>query len=190
MTDREIFYKTAGGAVFGEFVSVSRFVVTQKVNNRLWLRCFNRGYRIVTGLEVAVFPLNNGAAGSKPLTFAFSELFGEPDREFALPDIPLPASWREVRVEILTAQSFDRTYDFRDGSAQYRATEVPRRVHKCDKTYAPLAKYAVLLSLLMLLLTAASVAFGLWSAGDRAGTVPAAYAENIGTEEETLKKPC
>lgn len=157
MADREIFYKKAGGPTFGEFVSISRFVVIEGTNNRLLLRCFNSGDRIVTGLVIAVYLIGDDGTETKRREFTLSGLFGEPGTEFSVQDIPLPSSWQKVRAEILSAQTFDREYDFRDGSASYTGAPSCRRVHKRDKTTFPLAKYGVILSALMFLLASVSV---------------------------------
>lgn len=182
MVDREIFYQSAKGPIFGEFVSVSRFVVTEGQKNLLLLRCFNRGDRTVTGLRIAVHLLD-GTAETGHKEFSFSGLSGKPGTEFAVPDIPLPASRRNVRVEILTACTFDREYDFRDGSTCYVGAPPRRTVRKCDKTSRPLVKYGAIVSALMLLLVSVSVLIFFLKAERTENGAETVCVEDLGTDE-------
>lgn len=157
MAEGEILYKELGAPCLDAGVSVSRFLVVDGEPIRLLIRLFNRLDRAVTAVRLAVYRVGEDGEETTRREFSVTGLFAEPDEEFSVPNIRLPESWRKVRVEVLSARTGDREYDFSDGSVRYLGATPPPRGKVGERVRSPFGKYAAILFLLIGLFAAVTV---------------------------------
>ena len=83
------------------FVSVRQFLVVRGQNiNRLAVRLYNGLPRIVTAVRLRAVCLNECADKGECRTFDVERVSGKPGEVFLLPDLALPAAWRQVEVRV------------------------------------------------------------------------------------------
>lgn len=156
MVEPQVIFKEAYDPDFGPFVSVSRLLLEGGDKNLLHLRLINRGSRIVTALRIKVCRIDESGSIMLCREYEFSGLEKKPGEEFALPGIRLPATWKKVRVEPLSAKAGDRSYDFRNGNfEEFCPSFFPRQKNHAEKTRSPFKRCALLLGFLIILLASA-----------------------------------